>query len=109
MLPHQELVGSPLEMETQHRNSKDVLYFGIDVQVVVFVGERRRLNCETHGRRIVPLNIALEVRPKALDAPVIIREFSAATAGIDGITTNKFLLARVFQVLPAGHPDDGAG
>src|SRR5262249_44199429 len=40
VLPHQQFIGSPLEVEAQRRYAENVLYLGVDVYVVVLAGKR---------------------------------------------------------------------
>ena len=79
----------------------------IYVDVIGRAWQRRRLNERADGGGVVALDIALELRAKALNATIVARELATTAARVHGVTPDKLLLARILQILPPRHPGDG--
>ncbi len=93
VFPHQQFVLSPLKMKAKLGNAEDVFLFRIDVDVVGGAGQSRRLNEGADGRRVVALDIALELRAKTFNLPVVSWEPSTTAAHVHGIAANELLFA----------------
>src|SRR5712671_3979414 len=91
-------------METKLGNSKDVFLIGVSVHKVSRTRQGRCLDQRSDCRWIVAFDVAFEFRPKTLKLRIMAGEFSTASADIHRIATDKFFLARIFEVLPAWHP-----
>src|SRR5215475_342749 len=107
VLPHHQFVRPPVEVESRHGDPEDVFHFGVDVEIVARRWQRRRLYLKADRRRVIAANVALELRTEALELLKMPREGAAAAVRVNGVTANELLLEWAFQVLPAGHPDDG--
>src|SRR5271165_2181983 len=95
-------------MHASHRDSVWIFHLRIEVHKVRIRAQRRSLNPEADGRRIPPLDLALERRSETVEVRSKSGKFLASTIGIDGISANEFLLVRIFQILPARHPGNRA-
>ena len=106
VLPHQQLVRSPLEVDAHGGDAVDVLHLGIDVDEIRGARQRRDLAVERYRRRVVALDVALPVAAEALELAVVPGELAAAARRVDRVAADELLLVRALQVLPARHPDD---
>src|SRR5262249_43220407 len=97
----------PLEMNPRYGDSVGVFNLGINVNVVGVAAQGRRLDGEADGRRIAPFYFALVRGSETFGLGCIPGIFGAAAARVDGVSANEFFLARVLEVLPSRHPDDG--
>src|ERR1700730_15032475 len=104
VFPHQKLVWTPLIMEAKLRNSEDVLFFGVNVDVVCGTRQSRRLNESAYRSRIVTLDVALVLRAKTFDLIVMSGELPTPAADVHRVAANEFFFVGLFQVLPARHP-----
>src|SRR2546423_1983669 len=91
-------------MKPKLRDTENVFLLWINVDIVGRAGKSRRLDEGPERSRVVALDIALESRAKAFDLSEISGELSTTAADVDRVTSNEFLLSRIFQVLPARHP-----
>src|SRR5580692_11582489 len=108
MLPHFQHVFVPLKMQAGYGNAVGIFHFGIEIDVIRIRAQAGSLNSETYGRGIAALDLALVGRSEAVEFVGDPGKISAAAVGVDGVATNKFFFVRIFQILPARHPGDGA-
>ncbi len=108
VLPHEQGVFVPGEVQAGGGNAVDVFDGRIDIQVVIVRALGGRLAIEADAGGVAAFDFALEVAAEAGDGVEIAGEAGAATIGVDGIAANEFFFVRVGEVLPAGEPGDGA-
>src|SRR5205823_1291617 len=107
MLPHQKLVWAPFIMKSQLRNSKDVLFFWIDIDVVIRTGKCWCLDESTNRGGIVTFDFLFVFRTEAFKLQEVAGNLATTVTYIKRISSNKFLFHMIFQVLPASHPGNG--
>src|SRR5271165_1078249 len=95
-------------MHASHRDSVWIFHLRIEVHKVRIRAQRRSLNPEADGRRVPPLDLALERRSETVEVRSKSRKFLASAVGIDRIAANEFFFVRIFQILPARHPRNRA-
>src|SRR5579863_8433023 len=108
MFPHLEYILVPLEMQPRYRNAVGIFHSGIEIHVVRIRAQRGSLDSEAHRRGIAPLDLALVRRAEPFEFIGESGIISATTVRVDGISADKLFFMRIFQILPARHPGDGA-
>src|SRR5215469_5510309 len=94
-------------MKTQLRDSEDVFFVRINVHIVRWTGQSRRLNVRANWRRIIALDVAFVLCSETFHLVVIPREVAASAADVYRVSTDEFFFVGILQVLPSGHPAHG--
>src|SRR5207248_8565376 len=96
-------------MNSHRWNAVCILYSRIDVNVIGVAALSRCLNIKADWRWVPPFDLAFELPAESLDLIEVPGKFGAASVRINRIAANKFFLPRIFKILPARHPRNGAG